>query len=288
VAVLDPGAQLDIQPGISAVVFAQPGQAEFDATVLDLAAVLDGLVFDNFEIVVVEAMPSPCTADLIAELRVRFPRLPLRPLGGHYADQAAALSAAFGAAAYDLIFVTSADGQYDVRELNHLLEAIEHGADLVIGYRPNRADSFARRLDGWGWNLLINLVFGRTARDVNCAFKLFRQNVWQRVDMRSRGTATFYTELLVRARRLGFRVTEVPVKHRRATDGLTGAMASPAAIWRALADLNGVRNRADVDYSTTRSLRRRRCSTSHLGGRPRRGPSSSHSSGSVRRSTIST
>src|SRR6202011_1190458 len=35
------------------------------------------------------------------------------------------------------------------------------------------------------------------------------------------------------------------------------------------------------------SFLRRRCSTSHLGGRPRRGPSSSHSTGSVRRATIS-
>jgi len=143
----------------------------------------------------------------------------------------------------NLILVTSADGQYDVRELNHLLEAIEQGADLVLGYRPKRADSIAQRLDGWGWNMLINLVFGPTARDVDCAFKLFRQNVWQRVGMRSRGMATFYTELLVRARRLGFRVVEVPVKHHRSAEALPRGGASPAAIWHALADLKGVRRR---------------------------------------------
>jgi len=283
-----PADQRDIQPGISAVLFAPPGQAELDVAVLDLAAVLDGLVFDNFEIVVAETVPSQRTSDAVAELRVRFPHLPLQLLDGDHRDLAAALSAAFGAAAYDLIFVTSADGQYDVRELNHLLEEIEHGADLVSGYRPKRADSFARRLDGWGWNLLINLVFGPTARDVNCAFKLFRQSVWQRVDMRARGTVTFYTELLVRARRLGFQVIEVPIKHHRSSDPGLGSTSSPAAIWRALTDLSGVWRRLDDDYSPRRSLLRRRCSTSHLGGRPRRGPSSSHSSGSVRRSTIST
>lgn len=238
-----PGEQLEIQPGISAVVFVPPGQAELDAALLDLAAVLDGLVFDNFEIVVSEAVPSQRVSDVLAELRVRFPRLPLRLLEGSHADQAAALSAAFGSVAYDLIFVTSADGQYDVRELNHLLEAIEQGADLALGYRPKRADSIARRLDGWGWNLLINLVFGPTARDVDCAFKLFRHNVWQRVGMRSRGTATFYTELLVRARRLGFRIEEVPVKHHRSPDALPRGAASPATIWRALLDLKGVRRR---------------------------------------------
>jgi len=283
-----PAEQRDIQPGITAVVYAPPGHAQLDAAVLDLAAVLDGLVFDNFEIVVAEAVPSQRTADIVADLRVRFPRLPLRLPEGQYADQADALSAAFDAADYDLIFVAAADGQYDLRELNHLLEAIEHGADLAIGYRPKRADSFARRLDGWGWNLLVNVVFGPTARDVNCAFKLFRQNVWQRVEMRSRGTATFSTELVVRARHLGFQVVEVPVSHHRSVDDVLLRPASPVAVWRALADLAGVRRRMDDDYSVRPSLLRRRCSTSHLGGRPRLGPSSSHSSGSVRRSTIST
>src|SRR5207237_4493227 len=82
--------QLEIQPGISAVVFVPPGQAELDATVLDLAAVLDGLVFDNFEIVVVEAVANQQISDAVAELRIRFPQLPLRLLEGGHLDHAAA------------------------------------------------------------------------------------------------------------------------------------------------------------------------------------------------------
>ncbi len=246
-----PGETLDVQPGISAVVFAPAGHTELDAAVLDLAAVLDGLVFDNFEIVVVEVAPTRRVSDLLAELSARFPQLPLRFVGGQYKDEASALSAAFGTAAYDLIFVTSADGQYDMRELNHLLDAIEQGADLAIGYRPKRADSFARRLDGWGWNLLVNLVFGPTAHDVDCAFKLFRQGVWRRIGMRSRGSATFNTELLVRARRLGFRMTEVPVKHHRSAADKQREVASPAEIWRALSDLKEMRRRVVVAQSAS-------------------------------------
>jgi hypothetical protein len=240
--------ELDIQPGISAVVLAPSGPSELDAAVLDLAAVLDGLVFDNFEVVVVEVAPTRQLTDLLAELRVRFPHLPLRLLDGHYTDAAAALSAAFDTVAYDLIFVTSADGQYDMRELNHLLDAIEHGADLAIGYRPQRADGLVQRLDGWGWNLLVNLVFGRTAHDVDCAFKLFRHGVWRRVGMRSGGTATFYAELVVRARRLGFRVTEVPVRHQRARS--RPEVATPAMIWRALSDLKDTRRRVEKAQTT--------------------------------------
>jgi hypothetical protein len=242
---VNPVEELDVQPGISAVVCAPIGQTELDAAVLDLAAVLDGLVFDNFEIVVADVTPSRRVSDLLAELRVRFPHLPLRLLHGHYMDQTSALAAAFRIAAYDLIFVTSADGQYDIRELNHLLEAIEQGADLAIGYRLKRADGLMQRLDGWGWNLLVNLLFGPTARDVDCAFKLFRQTVWRHVDVHphSPAPATFYTELLVRARRRGFRVTEVPVTHNRSAADACHDMASPAAIWRALFELQEMRRR---------------------------------------------
>ncbi|MCA1647307.1 MAG: glycosyltransferase [Chloroflexi bacterium] len=240
---MDSGDQHDIQPGISAAVFAPLGQSDLDAAVLDLAAVLDGLVFDNFEIIVVETAPTDRVSKLVADLRMRFPQLPLRSLAGQHPDQASALSAAFAAAGYDLIFVTSADGQYDMRELNHLLDAIEHGADLAIGYRPKRAGSLLQRLDGWGWNLLVNAVFGPTAHDVDCGFKLFRQAVWRCIGMRSRGTATFYTELLVRARRLGFRVTEVAVNHHRSAPDPRPDAATPVAIWRALLELQDVRRR---------------------------------------------
>lgn len=243
---VSPGEQLDIQPGISAVVFAPFGQTELEAVVLDLAAVLDGLVFDNFEIVLVEVAPTRRLTALLAELCVRFPHLPLRILDGDFDDAASGLSAAFGSAAFDLIFVTSADGQYDIRELNHLLDAIERGADLAIGYRTKRADGVVQRLDGWGWNLLVNLIFGPTAHDVDCAFKLFRQGVWRRVGvLPARGTATLYTELLVSARRLGFRVTEVPVKHQRPAGAAGLDRATPAMLWRAIVDLKEMRRRVE-------------------------------------------
>lgn len=240
---MDQGEQLDVQPGISAVVVAPAGQPELDAAVLDLAAVLDGLVFDNFEIVVVAGAPSRRITDLLANLSARFPQLPLRLLDGQYCDEAAALSAAFGTAVYDLIFVTSADGQYEMGELNHLLDAIERGADMAIGYRQKRADGIVQRLDGWGWNLLVNVVFGPTAHDVDCAFKLFRQGVWRCVGMRSAGSATFYSELMVRARRLGFRVSQVPVKHHRSATDTGSDIAGPITIWRALLELNQMRRR---------------------------------------------
>jgi glycosyltransferase involved in cell wall biosynthesis len=106
----------------------------------------------------------------------------------------AALGTGFGAATRDLVFLTDGDKQFDIRELVHFLPLIVD-ADLVIGYRDPRRDPPKRVFFGWGWNSLVNLLFGYTARDVDCAFKLFRRSVLQRVQVRATG-ATFSAEFL--------------------------------------------------------------------------------------------
>jgi hypothetical protein len=190
--------------GISAVLSSHVRQPLTEDVVLDLAAVLDGLVGDNFEIIVADG-PS----DSLDSLLVRFPHLPLRILEARDRDPAAGI----GRAAYDLILLVSPDYAFDVRELNHFLDAVEHGADLAIGYRAHNMRRFA-------WYVLGHLLFGKTARDVDCPFKLFRRRVWQRTGMQPRGVDRWFsTRLVVRARRLGFRVAELPVKQVQRTRG---------------------------------------------------------------------
>jgi hypothetical protein len=80
-----------------------------------------------------------------------------------------------------------------------------------------------RLLNAWGWKQLVNGLFGYTARDVDCAFKLIRREVWETVAVQARG-ATFSAELLVRARYAGFTTVERPVSHFPRTAGsATGA-----------------------------------------------------------------
>ncbi|MCL5959448.1 MAG: glycosyltransferase family 2 protein, partial [Chloroflexi bacterium] len=89
--------------------------------------------------------------------------------------------------------------------------------------------------NAFGWKLLTNLLFGYTARDIDCAFKLFKRDVLDNVKVESRG-ATFSAELLVRTRRKGYRIKEVPVKHLpRLAGNPTGARLS--VILRAFREL---------------------------------------------------
>src|SRR4051812_17539472 len=113
-----------VTSGISAVLGDAPGLQLAEDVLLDLAAALDGLVGGNFELLI-QARHSAALADL----RVRYPHLPVRAVPGD-------LVARIDAGMYDLVLLWSPRGELEAQSLNHFLEAIEHGADVVLGYRP--------------------------------------------------------------------------------------------------------------------------------------------------------
>ncbi len=207
-------------PSISAALPAYNEEANLTRTIGALIPVMESLT-DDYEIIVVDDGSRDRTAEVAKGFAAQNPHVRLVQ---HKVNQGygAALYTGFTAATKDLVFMTDSDAQFDVRELAKFLPLLAE-ADLVIGYRAPRRDPFVRRLNGWGWTLLGNLLFGYVARDVDCAFKLFRREILDHVDIHSRG-ATFSLEFLVRARRAGYRVREIPVTHLPRTAGKqTGA-----------------------------------------------------------------
>jgi hypothetical protein len=125
-----------------------------------------------------------------------------------------------------------------LNDFNKLLPLIEQ-ADVVAGYRSPRRDPPMRVLNGIGWSALVTLLFGYAARDIDCAFKLFKREILRHIRLESRG-ATFSAEFLVRAKRAGYRIAEVPVTHRpRRAGSQTGAR--PDVIVRAFRELARLR-----------------------------------------------
>src|SRR5215210_459824 len=222
-AISPSSAAPESRPSISVVLPAYNEEAIIERTVRHVAEVLRGLA-DDFEIIVTNDGSHDRTGAILAELQRQAPELSLRVVTHEH-------NRGYDAATKELIFLTDGDKQFDVAELAGFLPELDDGTDLVIGWRRNRADPPLRLLNAWGWKLLVNGLFGYTARDVDCAFKLFRRRVWESFTVHARG-ATFSAELLVKARRLGFRVEERPVSHFPRTAGSpTGAR--PAVIMRA-------------------------------------------------------
>lgn len=232
---------------ISAVLPAYNEEALIERSVRRVGAVLTDLRTD-FEIIVTDDGSRDGTGRILARLQREAPELRLRVVT-HPTNQGygAALASGFDAARKDLIFMTDGDEQFDVTELASFLDALDDRTDLVIGWRRKRADPPLRRFNAWGWRLLVNALFGYTARDIDCAFKLFRREVWNSLTVRARG-ATFSAEFLIKARRLGFRVKELPVSHfPRVAGNPTGAR--PAVIARALRELVALRLRLEREIA---------------------------------------
>ncbi|MGA2171923.1 MAG: glycosyltransferase family 2 protein [Sedimentisphaerales bacterium] len=152
----------------------------------------------------------------------------------------AALQSGIRAATKQLVFFTDGDGQFDTGEITLLLPLIEQN-DIVCGYRLDRSDPIVRKLNGWLWTRLVNLLFGMHIRDIDCAFKLFRREVF--ADMRmSSGGALISAEILARATRRGCRIAQVGVHHYPRTAGKqTGAKLR--VILRAFKELFALYNR---------------------------------------------
>ncbi len=107
--------------------------------------------------------------------------------------------------------------------------------DIVVGFRANRRDPLYRRINAWGWNILVRLILGLKVKDIDCAFKLFRSIVFKAVKIDAVG-AMVNTDILIQASRMGFKIKEVPVTHFPRINGkATGAKLK--VILKAFAEL---------------------------------------------------
>ena len=194
-----------------------------EAMVEDVIQMMDPLA-DDYEVIVVDDGSRDGTGQVVKSLEQRYPQVRLVQ---HEVNQGygAAVFSGLTNASKELVFFTDSDRQFDLQEIRKLLDLIDQ-ADLIVGYRAPRRDPFMRKLNGWGWSALVTLLFGYTARDIDCAFKLMHRTVIERLKEKvaSRG-ATFSAEFLIRAKRDGFRIREVPLRgHRpRVAGSQTGA-----------------------------------------------------------------
>lgn len=194
---------------LSVVLPAYNEEENVESAVEQVCAVAQQLGMD-YEIILVNDGSADRTGEIARELMQRIPNFRLVE---HYPNRGygGSLKAGFAAAAKDLIAFVPADKQFVFGEIDRLLEGLSE-ADIVSGYRVNRQDTFIRKLNGFGWNTLVRLLFGYLCRDIDCGFKLFRREVLGHVTLVSDG-AMIDTEFLAGARARGFRIAEVPVTH---------------------------------------------------------------------------
>ena len=234
---------------LSAIALCYNEGATIVAVVEQISSVLQSAGME-YEIIMVNDGSTDRSSEIGRELQTRIPHFKLVE---HYPNRGygGALKAGYAAATCEWIAYVPGDHQFDFSEIPLLL-AHAGEADIVSGYRANRQDPFIRRLNAFGWNTVVRLLFGYLCRDIDCGFKLFKRELLSRVHIESNG-AMIDTEFLAGARARGFKITDVPVTHLPRTAGQpTGANAK--VVLRAFRDLLRFRLRLWRELSDERKV----------------------------------
>ncbi len=215
------------KPAISVFFPAYNEEANIGALCLKTAKVLKGIA-GSWEVIAVNDGSRDRTAAVVEALHKKEPRIRVvsHAVNSGYG---AAVKTGFASAKHEWIFFTDGDGQFNVEEMGRFLPYLKDH-DLVVGYRIDRADPFMRKANAFAWGTLVRTLFMlRGVRDIDCAFKFVRKDVFKKFKLETTG-AMISTELLVKSSKNGLRIMELGVNHYPRRAGVqTGAKLSVIA-----------------------------------------------------------
>lgn len=201
----------------------------------EIAAALEGRGW-SYEIVAVDDGSTDRSLAILREARKEYPTLRVMALAKN-SGQTAALDAAWRAARGKLVVSLDADLQNDPADIPRMMQRLgESGADMVIGVRVNRRDTWSRKMQSRIGNGVRNWITGDRITDTGCSLKLVRREAIDRVRLFT-GMHRFLPTLV---RYAGYRVVEMPVNHRARQFG-TSKYGAMNRAFRGLADCFAVR-----------------------------------------------
>ncbi len=188
-------------------------------TVLNTKAVLLKYV-KNWEIIIVNDGSSDDTLKSAEALAKRDKRIKII---NHETNKGygAALRSGFYNSKFKWIAFIDSDGQFDFAEITKFFDnQRETNADLVIGFYKKRQVSKFKIITSKIWEFAVFLLFGLKIHDIDCGFKLVSKKVIDAIPkLESERGAFISSELLIKSRKYGFKITEVSVTHFPRTKG---------------------------------------------------------------------
>jgi dolichyl-phosphate beta-glucosyltransferase len=172
---------------------------------------------ESYEVIVVDDGSQDGTADRVREVAAGRPGVTVHALDRNR-GKGHAVRAGMARAVGELRLMADADGATPIAEVARLEAAVAAGADLAVGSRVLEDPAVVRevrvhrQLSGHVFNFLLRRLGVAPVLDTQCGFKLFRRAaaaaLFPQVTTDGFG---FDVELLMLARRRGFRVAEVAV-----------------------------------------------------------------------------
>ncbi len=129
----------------------------------------------------------------------------------------AAISAAAASARGKYLIMADADDSYDWSQLDDFIDALEDGAELVIGNRfaggiePGAMPPLHQYVGNPVLSTIARWLHHSPIRDFHCGMRGFTRDAFRRMGARSPGME-FASEMVINAHRAGLVIREVPIK----------------------------------------------------------------------------
>jgi len=173
----------------------------------------------RYEIIIIEDCSPDKTGDVADSLAKEYNNIQVihhktnRGYGG-------ALKSGFENSKYEYVMYTDGDNQYDVDEFYGFIPFLDY-ADVVSGYARKKAVTFRRKVQSLIYNKLISILFFIPANDLNCSMKIYKRKVIDSMKIHSL-SAFIDAEMIIKARRKGFKIKQLPVTHYSRLSGVEG------------------------------------------------------------------
>ncbi len=190
---------------------------------------------EEFEIVIIEDGSPDNTGEVADNLAKKFPYTRVI----HHAKNkgyTATLKEGFENAKYDYVMYTDGDNQYNIWDFEPYLHLLKTN-DVISGYAVKKAVSLFRRFQSWVHNSLIKILFLVNFRDINCSMKIFKKKVLNSIEIKSSLYGGFIdAELILKSKRMGFKVAQFPVVHYERKSGIASG-SKPKVVLNTIKDM---------------------------------------------------
>lgn len=197
-------------PSISAILLCYNDERSIISLVINADKTLKRLT-RNYEVIVVNDGSVDDSKNILTNLmkgKNQF-KLVNNPKNLGYGG---AVRTGFRHAKKDLVFYTDGDGQYDVREIIHLVPLMDDGTNFVNGMKIHRNDSEFRVVAGNLYNMIVRWMFWLPINDTDCDFRLIRRSLLTKLDLKS-NEGDICVELVKKAQRSGGKFRQVSIHH---------------------------------------------------------------------------
>jgi glycosyl transferase family 2 len=163
------------------------------------------------EVIVVDNGSTDGSPQLASEEGAQVLREPRRGYGNAYL---AGLAAARGR----YIVMGDGDDTYNFDEVDRFVEALEGGADLVMGSRlkgrihKGAMPMLHRYVGNPVLTRVLNRFYGSGVSDAHCGMRALRRDTLESLDLRMPGME-FASEMVIRASKAGLRIEEIPIEY---------------------------------------------------------------------------